>query len=401
MNVRPMSAEDLEALSHVTRAAFGNHSEVPANEMFGGLEIERFFGAYEGDELVGALGAYSFDMRVPDGVLPVAGTTVAVVLPTHRRRGILTSLMTHHFSEALGRGEKAAALWASETGIYGRFGYGRAFDRLEVEIDQEATVLDSAGTKGVVRFVEGDDKRLRQIWELIHGSRPGTDARNESWWQHEVIYDPPSEREGYSPFRFAIVEIDGRPGGYVKYRSKLDVPSNFRLVGELQVHELHASTDECEAALWRFLVEHDLVIKVHAHNLATDSIVDSVLVNHRQAHRRLVEGGWFRLLDVPAALTARGYQSDGSVSLAIVDEQVADNQGTWQLTITDGRATCEPVTNATPDLALSVAELGAAYFGAQRWRGLAAAGLVEGDDGPVGLADQMFGGAAAPWFDFF
>lgn len=400
MEFRPLVSEDLEALFDVTRVAFGSHSQLSAQEAFAGLEIERFFGAFDAGELVGALGAYSFSMRAPDGVLAVAGTTVAVVLPTHRRTGILTELMKRHFAAALDLGESAAALWASETGIYGRFGYGRAFDRLEVDIDQAAAVHPGAGS-GIVRFAEGTDKRLRQVWEAVHKRRPGSAARNESWWQHEVIHDPISEREGYSPYRFAIVEIDGTPSGYVKYRAKLDVPANFRLVGELQVYELHATSDAAEAALWRFLVEHDLVHRVHATNLPSDSIVDSVLINHRHAHRRLVEGGWFRLLDLPTALSTRGYATDGRLVLGVRDEQIPSNEGTWVLTVTDGRATCERAEGESPELQLSVAELGATFFGSKQWRGLKAAGLVHGDAETIDRADELFARRSAPWFDNF
>src|SRR4029078_8522579 len=73
----------------------------------------------------------------PRGALPCAATTVVGVAPTHRRRGVLRSMMRAHLDDAHERGEPLAALWASEETIYGRFGYGVGGFAGEVEIPKE------------------------------------------------------------------------------------------------------------------------------------------------------------------------------------------------------------------------------------------------------------------------
>ncbi len=403
MHFRRLESGDLEALARVARLAFGNDIGRPADQMLGGIEMDRFFGAFDNDVLVGAIGAYSFPMTVPGGnSLPVAGTTLAVVMPTHRRRGILTELMKLHFDECVEQGDHAAGLWASEAGIYERFGYGRAFDRLEVEIDRPSKLRPRSPRSGSLRLVEDDEARsaLREAWRNLVPLRSGRSERSEDWWTWSVFSDPMEERLGYSPYRFAVVDIDGRPGGYVKYRSKLDVPGNFRLRGKIEVEELHAVSDEAEAALWGFVVEHDLVSDVHAGNLPTDSVIASILVDHRTAHRRLVEGGWFRLFDVPAAWVARSYSHDGQLVVSVTDPMVPANDGTWRLTVTDGIGVCERV-DGEPDLTARPQALGATYFGAVTWRDAHAAGLAEASPGVIARADRIFAADTAPWFDFF
>ncbi len=61
-----------------------------AIELSGVVEFDRTIAALDGEQMVGSAGAYSFQMTVPGGVVPAAGITFVAVLPSHRRRGILT-----------------------------------------------------------------------------------------------------------------------------------------------------------------------------------------------------------------------------------------------------------------------------------------------------------------------
>src|SRR5581483_10736950 len=102
------------------------------------FKLERMLAAVdEGGATVGGAGAFSFRMTVPGGTtLPTAGVTLVGVLPTHRRRGILRSMMRAQLDDIHERGEPLAALWASEETIYGRYGYGLASLILQFEIQR-------------------------------------------------------------------------------------------------------------------------------------------------------------------------------------------------------------------------------------------------------------------------
>src|SRR5438105_11399722 len=90
------------------------------------LDHERMHAAWDDGKIVGGAGAFTFEMTVPGGTVPTAGVTVVGVYPTHRRRGVLRSMMRAQLDDVHERGEPLAALWASEETIYGRFGYGLA-----------------------------------------------------------------------------------------------------------------------------------------------------------------------------------------------------------------------------------------------------------------------------------
>src|SRR6188474_779094 len=106
------------AISHY----FGSERDLERAERFGRvLPLERMHAAFDGDRIVGGAGAFPFQLTVPGGPIACAGVTVVGVLPTHRRRGVLTEMMRTQLDDVHKRAEPFAALWASEEAIYGRF----------------------------------------------------------------------------------------------------------------------------------------------------------------------------------------------------------------------------------------------------------------------------------------
>ena len=78
----------------------------------------------------------SFRITVPGGAqVPAAGVTRVGVQPTHRRRGINAAIMRAQLDDVHARGEPIAVLYASEGGIYGRFGYGLAAFLGEIDLE--------------------------------------------------------------------------------------------------------------------------------------------------------------------------------------------------------------------------------------------------------------------------
>ena len=130
LTVRPIEASEFETFRAKMARGFGCDPYPQDDPVFFRkiIELERTVAAFDGDELVGTCGAFSFDLTVAGGTLPMGGTTIITVQPTHRRRGVLRAMMTAHLDEIRERGEPLAGLWASETSIYGRFGFGQAAD---------------------------------------------------------------------------------------------------------------------------------------------------------------------------------------------------------------------------------------------------------------------------------
>lgn len=96
-------------------------------------EWDRCFGFTVQDRWIATCGAYSRVMSVPGGQVPVAAVSIVTVAPPYRRRGLLSQMMRHQLEDVQRRGvEPVALLWASESLIYGRYGYGHASPRLSI-----------------------------------------------------------------------------------------------------------------------------------------------------------------------------------------------------------------------------------------------------------------------------
>ena len=130
----------------IESAAFGG---VPRPDARSTLErrlmpLDRVIGAFDGSTLVGAAASYAFDMTVPGRRArfrwPVSPRSAS--LGTHRRRGALRSMMEFQLEDTARRGEVAAILNASESNIYGRFGYGLAQQYQRVRFAPTASVFD-------------------------------------------------------------------------------------------------------------------------------------------------------------------------------------------------------------------------------------------------------------------
>lgn len=139
-----------------------------------------------------------FSVQRTSAVVPVAGVTLVSVLPTHRRRGILRSMMRRRLSDIAERGESLAALWASESMLYGRYRYGKASWHATFTVRRgEGTLLPGAPRDPslTLRLVEPGEARpdLEKVFETALRSRPGLLARNEDWWDAR-LYDPEPDR---------------------------------------------------------------------------------------------------------------------------------------------------------------------------------------------------------------
>src|SRR6185436_17651450 len=102
---------------------------------------ERMLGAYDDGAVVGTSADLPMLLRIPGGELATGGVTWVGVMPSHRRRGILTQLMRRELDDIHERGEPLAILWASEAAIYGRFGYGIAAPTVQLYADQSRFAL--------------------------------------------------------------------------------------------------------------------------------------------------------------------------------------------------------------------------------------------------------------------
>ncbi|TFV91308.1 GNAT family N-acetyltransferase [Blastococcus sp. CT_GayMR16] len=403
LQLRPATPEEWPVFLKTMVGAFGETPTGPYTDIPPPVaEMDRSLGLWDRDQVVATAGIYSRQLTVPGAVVPCAGITWVTVAPTHRRRGVLTSMMRRQLTEIHEQGrEPVAALWASESSIYGRFGYAPATvkggmtgrsERLRLRPDIDL----GAGRVDVVPL-ETYRPAAAAVYDAVRRFVPGNLARDERWWTR-LLRDEPDDREGATERRFLLhTEADGTVTGYATFRMKGGWTDGGEPDGTLIVEEARASTAPAYASLWKVLLSVDLVRTLQVPMASADDPLRQLVTDPRALNLRPADGMWVRLVDVGPALSARRYPTNINLVFEVRDEFCPWNAGRWHVWGHPAGAFCDR-TDRDPDLVLGIEELSAAYLGGVSLATLQAAGRVtEISPGAVTLASTAFFWPVTPW----
>jgi predicted acetyltransferase len=345
---------------------------------------------FDGNVIAGTAATFKdLSIGIPGGSLPIAGLTMVTVRPTHRRRGLLRDLMKLHLDDARRRGFGVSGLWASEASIYGRFGYGIAAEHDAIKVKETHTLQLAATDVDQIEWIDETRARgvLPDIYARATADRPGALRRTDVWWSERRFLESPWSREGASLRRHVLAKRGDTHVGYIAYRQRQsDGPTPG---GKTSIIELHGIDPRAEATLWRFALSMDLFHEVSWPNAPTDAAIPFLVNDPRRIERRRADNLWLRIEDVPAALSARRYTSDGVLRFTI--------EGTsFELAVEGGQAHCTQTARAA-ELDIDRIALGSLYLGGFAASRLARANLVRGDARALATADRLFAWPIAPW----
>jgi predicted acetyltransferase len=397
---RVRTVRDLDEL-RIALGAIGHYfawqpSEEDARRFVRMLPVERMHAVFDDGTIVAGAGAFPFRLTVPGGELPCAGVTVVGVLPTHRRRGLLTRLMRAQLHDARERSEPLAALWASEETIYGRYGYGMASLRFSARTPRASADLrpDLPDTDGSLRFLDHDEaaQLLPRLYDRVRRTSVGFLARTPDWWEIRQLDDRPERRAATGgPHNRVVLERGGRPVAYALYRVGQE-----RTAGEwkrnVRVQEAIGADPAATRDIWRFLLAIDWIDEIEAVYLPYDHSLQLLVARVSKLGLKLHDGLWLRLVDVPGALAARAYGGEATIEVT-ADPQFPENVGVWS--VGDGRAT-RP--RRRPHVRVDAQALASAYLGGFSFAQLSRAGRAEEvARGGIARADAAFATGIAPW----
>ena len=390
MELRPATAGEMDDFGRAVMTAFHGVLTEEESLHYQKVEVpERSLAWFDDGRIVATTISLARHLTVPGATVPCAGVTAVATTPTHRRRGLMSSMLRRQLEDIHARGEPLAVLWASEGPIYGRFGYGRAAPRAQLVVHRPAARL-AVPLPGADPLRAGPAAEhldaMRAVFEQVRLDRPGMLDRDGPWWEAR-LFDPESHRKGAHALH-AVVTADG----YALYAVRSDWDDDGP-AGEVVIRELVAATPLARAELWGFLIDQDLTRTVTWDLAPLDEPLWLMLADGRAARRSVRDGLWVRLVDVLAALAARTYACDPDVVLEVDDAVCPWNAGRYRLTAEGCAATSDE-----PDLALDVAALGTAYLGGPTLLELAAAGGVrELRPGALDRASAAFRAPVAPW----
>lgn len=398
VNVLPIPEDQRRAFYDVLAVVYGFESTDKEFERFDRyFEWDRSRGAFDGDRLVSTIGAFSLEMTVPGATMPCGGTTVVSVLPTHRRRGILRMMIDSHLAEVRKREEPIAGLWASDSAIYGRFGYGSAARATEIEIRRDHAAfhrLAPEPTPARLVTVEEAERLLPRFYDEFRLQFPGLFARSPAWWKNRRFHDDPSNRNGYTPHRFAVTETDGAVTGYVQYRYKPSWNEGHG-EGDVRIVEMFGTDPSSWAGLWRYLLDHDLTARVIAPNRSLEDPIFELLAGRRRAKGSIEDSLWIRIMDVARALEGRHYPHPAQTVIALHDP-IDGSLTRWGLDVSPEGSEVTP-SDSEPAVTMDLEDLGAFFMGWPRFQALGRAGRIQGDPPVLAALDRAFAWSPEPW----
>lgn len=406
LRLTELTADEFEAFDLAEQRGF--QEEKPAEHRELDRQVSdppRFFGFTVGGRWVSTFGSFARLLTVPGGAaVPISAVTSVTVHSAYRRRGLLRRSMLHEFERCRGRGEAIAALYASESSIYGRFGYGNAASEAHLSgrtdalalRDEVAAALDAAG--GSVDEVPRDAfvGLVRDLHDRLRAARPGSLDRPDAWWNVKLS-DPLAWRDGATALR-CVVSYDaaGRIDGQATYQFK-GAGDAGNAAGEVRIREVEAESAVAHARLWRYLANLDLARTFSVRRAPVEYALRRLVVDPRAVVTRLQDALHVRILDVCAALSARRYAAVIDTVIEVADPMLPDVAGRYALRGSPEGAEATR-TDRDADMTLSVRDLACAYLGETSLSALHVAGLVaEHRPGAVARTAAAFWWPVAPF----
>lgn len=401
--IRPVTEDEYPAF--VTAFMEGFSYDLPSDEFAAAMQVllppERTLAAFDGDAIVGTFGGYDLQVTVPGGnSMAMEGTTEVTVFPTHRRMGLMRDMMRVHLENAARSGYPVAGLWASETDIYGRYGFGIAAQLCSLKISSPRIVFRDEVEIDRVRRISSEEAAnvLPQAYEMKRSQTPGMLARTPEWWKHFVLPDHEWMRKGKTKRRYVVHDGSNGVDGYASYRNKSGESDDGHDNGTVHVVELIAANPRAEASLWAYLTHIDGAPNVDSWNNPVNTTLPYMVREPRRVRiSRVSDSLWIRILDVEAALTGRSYEEDGTVRVTLTDPFRSQTSGSFRIEVVDGVATVEQCDQG--DLTMDIEILGAAFLGGADAMAYARAGRIVGSHADVTTFHRMFRTVDAPWTD--
>lgn len=403
----------------IQAVALGFHGDAPTPEL-----AKRYVECEQVDERM-ATGAYLQHAAAPAGawgidypvatyayhrkslnvgggtLLPVHQITAVTVRPSHRRRGLLRAMMGSDLAQAKAAGLPVAALTASEATIYGRFGFGVATHASDIEVQVKGGlefIVPAAAEQGTVEIADPTTVRdiHHEVFAKVHSTRTGSIGRQEMYRLSASGQGDYRDMEPVKNIRAALhYDQRGAVDGYVTYK-----PAADKSRSTVEIVDLLAATDGAYLALWNYLGSLDLIETITWDMAPLVDPLEWAMAAKRRYRRTATEDHlWLRILDAPAALAARDYSSDGTLTIHVGDP-LGHASGIFRITVVHGKAT---VTRCAEDgsvpfaLSMGVSELSSLYLGSVSARTLHAAGRVrEEETGALEAFDAMFAAKESP-----
>ncbi len=376
----PHGEQELAATCDIVAQAFGMHPDEMqpwlqrVQDGQGQVKVLREGGSVAATLVFIPMGQWFGGRRVP--MVGVGGVGVA---PARRGQGTATRLMRMGLRELRGQGVPLVTLYPSTQPLYRRVGFEQAGSRFEIRV--QVSGLDFQERTLSLRPVQASDMpALQEVYRRHAQRQQGWIDRTPYTW-NRLTHPRGETAYGY------LVEGSAGVEGYLYLTRRAE----RNLIQELNLTDLVALTPAAGRRLLSFIGDH--------RSLAREAVwrggpVDPLLLLLREQtyQVKLLYYWMLRVLDVPAALQARGYPAglSGALHLEVDDDLFPENRGRFVLEVENGEA--EVRAGGDGDMKLHVRALAPLYSGFLSPQALQFAGALEADEVSLRTATALFSG---------
>lgn len=381
MRVRPYQADDDVDLYRLARLSFGGPREPSGPEAFwsgrpgwSGLVAEDGRGA-----LVGSMRVYHYRQFFGGAAVPMGGVANVAVHPHARGHGVASAMLEAVLEHERERGLVISALYPSVPGLYRARGWERAGDHQRATLRPETLALlpKPSVRPALRRAAEEDLPALHDTYLSVASTVDGMLDRSTAACELEKMLD------------LDVVDIIGGPDGSILGYLTASRPDGEKLV----CHDLFARDADTALGLlaalgrWSGIMEK-ISLKI------VDGSWWQLLVNHPALYEVTSHPWMLRVVDLPAAVAARGWPAAEHLTPFAIDLDVTDEHAPWQsgrhrLIVDGGKVTIEP--GGTGAVRLQARALGPWYAGSADTPMLRRAGLLDADPADAHPLDILTG----------
>ncbi|MGO1050947.1 GNAT family N-acetyltransferase [Crossiella sp. CA198] len=380
VTVRDYRSSDADAAWRLRGVPFGGPKETP--ELWRGETSWRGFVAETGGERTGFAMIRPYRQFFGGRAVPMGGIASVAVAPQARGKGVGSALLDTILATMRADGQPISALYPTVPALY----RGRGWERGGVLESIDLPVHAFQGRRSAIELraaTESDVPAMQDCYHRMAQSVDGMLDRRTRSFRASQLLDAD-----------ASLVTDG---GYL-----LAQPDRKERV--LEVWELVADTPEVALGLldsigsWTGLLDR---VKLHI----ADETLLGVLEWSGLDGKKRTQPWLLRVVDLPAAVAARGWPTAPYLDDATVDLEIEDRHAPWQagrqrLIVKNGEVAVEP--GGAGVVRITARGLGAWYSGSASTAGLRRAGLLRGDPEHTALLDLLVGApGTARMADYF
>lgn len=338
-----------------------------------------------GSEIVGRARVIPMGQWFGGRIVPMAAIGGVAVAAEHRSGGVGTAVATDFIRIARQHGFAISTLFPASFPIYRKVGYELAGTSYHYEIPIGITAAPRRLIEGITvrTWREGIDP-LKPLYAHEAARTAGQLDRPPTVWRGVL-------EEGDQAVHAVVAERDGVPVAYLAYTQS----GQYDADRYIDLRDFVSTDRVATRALWSFIAGHSgTVSAVRIWGSAADHrLLD---LPHRGQKVLAAEPWMIRIIDLPAALRARGYPAGVTAELHVDyrDDILPENTGRWLVRVAGGRATVEPGGDGR--IVATSRGLASVYTGHLPAELVADVGSLIASDDDLALLSTVFAGPS-PW----